>query len=273
VLINSYAKINLFLDVLRKREDGYHEISTLFTTVDLCDQLRFVLTKKPHIQFLSNIDELSSESNLVYVITKRIFEDFRITCGVSIYLNKCIPIAAGLGGGSSNAAVTIMCLNKLLALNMSDKYMHSVAAEYGSDINFFLIGGFALGKSRGEVIEPLSDVIYEDLLLVNPGLRIKSSEAYRLIDLEERNHTMNLWFNKLEHGIRKKYQEIDKTIVSLKEFGAGHAIMSGSGATCIGLFPDKISQQKALRFFRKQNMWSRVVRIIGRNEYQQCIRS
>lgn len=272
MLINSYAKINLYLDVLGKRADGYHNISTLFATVDLCDHIRFVLTKKPRIQFLSNIEELSSDSNLVYVIAKRIFEDFKITLGLTIYLEKHIPIAGGLGGGSSNAASTIICLNRLLFLGMTQSYMNNLAAEYGSDINFFLYGGCALGTSRGEIIEPVADVDLKDLVLVNPGIKVPSKEAYELLEFDD-NAKTGIWYNKLELGIRKKYKEIDETLNELKSFGAAEAMMSGSGATCIGFFTDEAAQNQALNYFKQKNIWNKKVRIIGRNEYQQCIQN
>ncbi len=271
MLINSCAKINLYLDVLKKRPDGYHEVDTLFSTVSLHDSLKFVLTKKPEIKILSNIQELASANNLVYRITKRIFEEFSVSDGIIIYLNKRIPVSAGLGGGSSNAAMTILALNKLFNLSMEKGYIQNLAAEYGSDINFFLVGGLAQGKSRGEEVIPLPDQKPLDLLLVNPNLKVSSKEAYDLIDwkVKERSE-LKLWFNRLESGIKNKYPIINGLITDLKEMGACEAIMSGSGSTCIGHFDSRAKQDAAALYFKHRNFWTKAVKTIGRSKYQEC---
>lgn len=274
MLINSYAKINLYLDIVTKRFDGYHEIETLFSTIDIHDSLKFVLTKKPGIQILSNIPELASVNNLVCKIANRIISDYRVETGLEIYLDKIIPIAAGLGGGSSNAAVTFFALKELLNIEMNDSYMNSVAAEYGSDINFFFSGGLALGHSRGEKIELLSDGNEMELLLVNPGLAISSAEAYSLVHIEKTgNHLSKLWHNSLEKGIRIKYPLMDKLLNELNDLGATESMMSGSGSTCIGLFTDKAKQSSALNYYINKKMWCKVVKTLSRRNYQECFRN
>ncbi len=274
MLINSFAKINLYLDVLSKRPDGYHEIDTMFCTVDLHDSLKYALTKKPQIKILSNIPELASDENLVYKIADRIRTDFQVESGVEIYLDKKIPIAAGLGGGSSNAAVTLIALRELFQLDYDITYMHAVAAEYGSDINFFLQGGLAKGSSRGEKITLLPDLEPMELLLVNPGLAISSGEAYSLIDLREKPQSKQaLWFNSLEKGVAAKYPVIGTLIKDLYLLGAEHTMMSGSGSTCIGCFQDGDKLQHARLHFEQKHYWCEIVRTIGRRQYQKCIRS
>jgi 4-diphosphocytidyl-2-C-methyl-D-erythritol kinase len=271
VLINSYAKINLYLDVLNKRSDGYHEIETLFSTIDLYDSLKFVLTKKPEIQILSNVPELASVNNLVNKIAQRILSDFEVNQGIKVHLIKRIPISAGLGGGSSNAAMTFIALNALLGLNMEERYMHSVASEYGSDINFFFSGGLALGKSRGELICPMPDADELDLLLVNPGIAISSGEAYQLVKVDARNSAAKkMWYNSLEKGIAVKYPMIEDTLRKLKELGADESMMSGSGSTCIGLYKNKAGQLSAAAYFDTKKMWNKCVKTLNRSRYQQC---
>lgn len=274
MLIASYAKINLYLDVLSKRIDGYHEIETVYSTINLHDSLKFVLTKKPIIQIWSNIDELANEQNLVYQIAKRIHNDFNVKTGVNISLTKRIPVAAGLGGGSSNAAMTLIALNYLLGLKMDDSYLNAVAAEYGSDINYFLVGGLALGKNRGEQISPLPETEPLELLLVKPPFGIASKEAYQFVELDKQFYAGDkMWYNKLETGIRARYPEINQIILDLKSMGAAAAIMSGSGSTCIGYFKNKKRQADAKHFFDSKAMWTKIVKTIGRREYQTCFQN
>jgi len=273
VLIDSYAKINLFLDVICKRDDGYHEIDTIFSTIDLHDTLKFVLTKKPGIKILSNIPELASETNLVYKIANRIVADFEVKAGLRVNLFKRIPVASGLGGGSSNAAMTILALKRLLKLNISNEYMSKIASEYGSDIYFFLFGGRARGKSRGEAITLLPDVKQVNLLLVNPGITISSKEAYDLIEWSSETPKYRLWYNRLESGIELKYPIISYLKADLKKNGAKKAMMSGSGATCIGKFTDDRQLREAYYMYRQKGIWCKVVQLIGRSQYKRCIQN
>lgn len=246
----------------------------MFVAVDLHDSLKFALTKKPGIKILSNIPELASEKNLVHKIAERILADFRIEAGVEINLNKEIPLSAGLGGGSSNAAMTFLALRDLLGLEMNDEYLNRTAAQYGSDINFFFHGGCARGRSRGEEIALLPDLKEMELLLVNPGIEISSREAYELSDLQTAGNIKKvLWYNRLEAGIVSRYPDIGNVIKLLKELGAMEAMMSGSGSTCIGLFPETAKLDKALRHFRERKMWCRTVKTMGRRHYQECIQS
>jgi 4-diphosphocytidyl-2-C-methyl-D-erythritol kinase len=271
VLISSYAKINLYLEVLSKRTDGFHEIETLFSTIDLFDSLKFALTKKPLIKILSNIPELASERNLVHKVTKRIFNDFGMREGIEIQLHKRIPVSAGLGGGSSNAAMTILILNRLFDLKLDEEYINSLAAEFGSDVNFFLYGGRARGISRGEKLQLLADEEPLELLVVNPGVEVSSAEAYQLVIQDEFGKSdKKVWFNRLEKGIRNKYPIIDDVINRLEEMGASEAMMSGSGATCISLFEDKPAQEKASEYFSEMNYWVKTVNTIGRSRYKEC---
>lgn len=274
MLINSYAKINLYLDVLNKRIDGYHEIETLFSTINLHDSLKFVLTKKPEIKILSNIPELASVNNLVYKIAQRILGDFKVNLGLEVFIEKRIPVAAGLGGGSSNAAVTFLALNNLLDLKMKDDYMNAVAAEFGSDINFFFYGGTALGSSRGEVITPIPDEVKLELLLVNPGVAVSSREAYQLVDSDSNGATRSkLWHNSLENGVVKRYPMIAEILQKLYELGAAEAVMSGSGATCIGLFNSNKQQKSAKTYFDSKQIWNKTVKTLTRSQYQACFQN
>jgi 4-diphosphocytidyl-2-C-methyl-D-erythritol kinase len=271
VLISSYAKINLFLRVLSKRPDGYHEIETQFSTIDLFDTLKFALTKKPPIKILSNIPELASEHNLMHKVAKRMFDSFGIRSGIEIHLHKRIPGAAGLGGGSSNAAMTILAINRMCGLNLDEECINGLAAEFGSDVNFFLYGGNALGTSRGEKLELLPDKEPMEILLVNPGIAVSSRLAYQLVQTESAvQQNRDDWYNSLEDGIRRQYPLVDETIYCLMEKGASQAVMSGSGATCLGLFKDKTEQEKAAEYFAEKNYWVKAVTTLTRSQYKEC---
>ena len=268
----SYAKINLFLEILGKREDGYNEIQTIFSLVEVYDRLNFILTKNSSVRILADTDCLKEEDNLVYKIAVFIKNKYSVRSGVKVELEKNIPISAGLGGGSSNAASTIVALNILWDLGISDKEMHEIGSIWGSDINFFLNGPTALGQGRGEQIESLPYLAFDDLLLVNPGFGISSSEAYSLVKLSETKQNFQdfltcqkpeFCFNRLEPGIREKYAEIDRIIRQLESKGVNKAILSGSGATIIGFCPDHETAEQLSQYYSKKGYWNTITKTKG----------
>jgi len=274
--INSYAKINLFLDVLGKREDGYHEIRTVFSEIGLYDTLNFTLTKKEEVRILTNKDFVKADENLIYKIAIFLKKRYNVDFGVTVELGKNIPIAAGLGGGSSNAAATIDALSTLWNLNLSDPEKHEVASQFGSDINFFLEGGCAIGEGRGELIKPLEDMEINHVFLVNPGFGIPSSEAYKAVIPSNVNNSnwqkllqtqdINFCFNKLEEGIRQLYPEIDQIINYLEKNGASKAILSGSGATIIAFCSDQETTEKFCSFYSGKGYWNFSTKTKGRTK-------
>jgi 4-diphosphocytidyl-2C-methyl-D-erythritol kinase len=262
----SYAKINLYLDVEKQREDSFHDICTVFSEVDIFDDLIFSLTKKECIKFLSNTDKIRLENNLVYQVAFFIKEKYDVRKGCKIILKKRIPISAGLGGGSSNAAATITALNKLWDLNISDSIQYEIASQFGSDISFFLKGGTAIGKGKGNELSEIADLTIENIVLVNPGFPIASSEAYSM--LTHPSFNQNKWddfisaptppkaYNKLEEKVIIKYPEVQKIIKKMKEFGAENAILSGSGATVIGFCSNNQIAQKICEYYSTKKYWN-----------------
>ncbi|HNU54673.1 MAG TPA: 4-(cytidine 5'-diphospho)-2-C-methyl-D-erythritol kinase [Candidatus Syntrophosphaera sp.] len=271
----SYAKINLFLEVLGKLPENYHEIETLLCSVSLCDTLKYVLTKRPGIEIWSNLLGMAAKSNLVFKVAQYLLDKFQPNSGVDIHLEKRIPIAAGLGGGSSNAAVTLRTLNVLWDLKLSLDDLKHIAAQFGSDIPYFLHGGTAWGTHRGEVIEQRPDIQLQ-LLLVNPGIGISSAEAYALLPANTNRDRKRLdrtdgydWlFNRLEPGIRQAYPVVDRLLNDLSNAGANAAIMSGSGSTCFGVFEDAAKMAACQRNFNRIGYWTQIVRTISRKEYE-----
>ncbi len=223
----------------------------------------------------SNLPEMVENSNLVHQVAEYLLNKFNPGLGVDIHLEKRIPIAAGLGGGSSNAAVTLRALNQLWDLRLSIPELESIAARFGSDIPYFLHGGAAFATHRGELVQPRPDLDME-LLLVNPWMGISSSEAYSLVQDFQGEPTQSLdqsdgygWlFNRLESGVRQAYPVVDRILNDLCETGATAAIMSGSGSTCFGIFKDAAELQACKKRFDQIGYWTQIVRTISRKEYQ-----
>jgi len=270
--LRANAKINSYLDVLARREDGYHEIRTVFHEIDLCDTLRFTLTDNNDIQIFANVKTLQNQDNLICRISRYIQESYNVQAGVSVELEKAIPVAAGLGGGSSNAAATICALNDLWELDLSKEEMHDIAARFGSDINFFLLGGCAAGYGRGERLEPLPDRLIEHIVLVNPGFGVSSGEAYGAV--EHRGATANwaahlgsadahLAYNALQAGVCSRYPVIAGLMEDLRVGGA-QPLLSGSGPTVIGFCQDDTTAATLAEEFRRRGLWSVVTRAVPR---------
>ncbi|MBI9030793.1 4-(cytidine 5'-diphospho)-2-C-methyl-D-erythritol kinase [bacterium] len=267
----SYAKINLILNVESLLDSGYNKIRTLFSEIDLSDNLKYSLTKSKEIEVWSNIAELCGQRNLIYTVATYLKDIYSVDRGVKIELEKHIPLAAGLGGGSSNAANAIKALNTLWSLNMTKDEMHTIAAKFGSDLNFFLEGGTALGSNRGEIIERIEPINLDKILLVKPALGISSAEAYKLINIRETNSNfdkfietkdLELLFNDLQTGIIKKYPEISNILEQLQANGAEVAQMSGSGSTCFGIYTSAELLKQSYDYFKTKGYWTKITKTI-----------
>ncbi|MCD4828697.1 MAG: 4-(cytidine 5'-diphospho)-2-C-methyl-D-erythritol kinase [Candidatus Cloacimonetes bacterium] len=273
------AKINSYLEVLARREDGYHEIRTVFHEIDLCDTIRFTLTENKRIKFFTNVKSLQNRENLVCRISRFIQKTFSVQAGAAIDLHKSIPVAAGLGGGSSDAATTIRALSELWSLHLSDEQMHDIAAEFGSDINFFLVGGRAAGFGRGERIEPLADSGIENIVLANPGFGVSSAEAYSAVERYDGSDAwdkylasgdVRLAHNALQAGVCRRFPAIQALLNDIAEAGA-RPLLSGSGPTVIGFCPDAETATALCGRFARRGMWSIVTRARGRGETSEVM--
>jgi len=270
MLTASYAKINLFLEVTGRLPNGYHKVNTVLCSIDLCDYISYDLCTRGDISFNCNIRELATQDNLVCKIAHFLKEEYRVSSGINIYLDKRIPVAAGLGGGSSNAANCIVALNELWNLKLGHDEVHAIAARFGSDINFFLVGGCALGENRGEQISPMPYIDIPYMLLVNPNIAIASAKAYQLI--ASLNYTPKSFnsdavfqscFNRLEPGIRTAYPEIGELIIGLQSFTPQVAMMSGSGSTCFAIFDDDTKLDACRSHFESAGMRTYKTRTIA----------
>jgi len=228
------------------------------------------LTEKPDIRILSNKDFLCNKKNLIYQIAFFLQQKYNVKKGVEVVLEKKIPVSAGLGGGSSNAAQTILALRKLWELKLSEAELKNTASKFGSDVTFFLTGGCAIGQGRGERITPLDDWEINNILLVNPGFAISSRDAYGIVKITKRENSdfeqflrtkdKTLCFNSLEKCICRKYPEIQKIITHLKNKGADNAVLSGSGATVVGFFRDYKTAKINSDYYTQKKYWNTITK-------------
>ncbi|MEZ0479598.1 4-(cytidine 5'-diphospho)-2-C-methyl-D-erythritol kinase [Planococcus sp. SSTMD024] len=250
--IKAPAKINLTLDVLYKRPDNYHEIEMIMTTVDLADRIGLQGTAKGiHIQSADRFVPNDSR-NLAYQAAQLIKDTFNIKTGVIISLDKQIPVAAGLAGGSSDAAATLKGLNQLWQLNLSLDELAELGAKIGSDVSFCVYGGTALATGRGEVIEELPAPPHCWVILAKPSLGVSTADVYGAFDPDKAAHPDtqamiaalregdyesmcdNLG-NALESVTMNLHPEVGQIKEHMIKFGADAVLMSGSGPTVFGL--------------------------------------
>ncbi|MBI5633020.1 MAG: 4-(cytidine 5'-diphospho)-2-C-methyl-D-erythritol kinase [Nitrospirae bacterium] len=260
-VLEAPAKINWFLSVLNKREDGYHNIVSLMQSVSLFDTLLF--DESERIEVISDIADLPVEKNLVFRAALLMQARAGDGAGVRITLRKNIPLAAGLGGGSSDAASTLIGLNRLWGLNLSAEELRYMGAQLGSDVPFFIDDTFAVAEGRGEIIASIEHASEIPLLLVNPGIPISAAWAYealhvgltkkavdiklfcQCLDRKDFGALRSLQINDLEPPVFKAYSEIRRIKGLLLELGAGISAMSGSGSTVFGAFRTAEEAQNA----------------------------
>ncbi|MCP3764495.1 4-(cytidine 5'-diphospho)-2-C-methyl-D-erythritol kinase [Domibacillus sp. A3M-37] len=253
LMIKAPAKINLTLDVLHKRPDGYHEVEMIMTTVDLADRLELESLNKNEIRIISHNRFVPDDSrNLAYQAAKLLKDRYGIKTGVSIQIDKVIPVAAGLAGGSSDAAAALKGLNQLWNLGLSLDELAELGAEIGSDVSFCVYGGTALATGRGEKIEHLPTPPNCWVVLAKPTIGVSTGEVYKNLKLDrmKRPDTNAMIEAIKENDYNKMCQNMGNVLESvtlyahpevalIKEqmirFGADAVLMSGSGPTVFGL--------------------------------------
>jgi len=258
IKVISPAKINLFLNVLKKRDNGYHEIETVLQAIDLCDELSLIETTNQGVEVVSLEGKApSGKANLAYQAANVILESCKVKKGVRIEIRKRIPVAAGLGGGSSNAAATLMGLNELWKLNLSRAHLMKLAASLGADVPFFISGGRAVGTGRGDKITSLADWQHFWLILLVPKFSILTRNAYQSLNLinersrlrtvlsclEEGNLEKAL-YNRFEEVTTKEYPVIGIMKDKLRSLGAEGVLMSGSGPVVFGIVRQRAQAEK-----------------------------
>jgi 4-diphosphocytidyl-2-C-methyl-D-erythritol kinase len=267
IILKAPAKLNLYLDVLRKRRDDYHDIETLFERISLCDEITLKERKSGIKVRCSNRSIPSGSKNLAYKAAKLLQRHFSIQKGVDIYIKKKIPVASGLGGGSSDAATVLLGLVDLWGINISRKKLFDIGKTLGADVGFFLLQRpFAIGTGKGDKLASVKNGKILWHVLVNPGLKSSTKSAYSRVNcsltcrgggakimanaIEKANYgaASDLAHNSFEQIIVDANKKLTKLKERLLVLGAEKVYLSGSGPT---FFTIHRTQKKAFSFFRK----------------------
>jgi 4-diphosphocytidyl-2-C-methyl-D-erythritol kinase len=298
VRIPSFAKINLRLDILGKRADGYHELRTIFQTVSLHDELRLRASKSNEISLnIHGNEELAREpvkKNLAYRAVEALRSELKIRRGVELELHKTIPSGGGLGGGSSNAAAALFGYLQLIGRKLPMAVLLELAASLGADVPIFLFGGRALGAGRGDEIYPLPDIAKVALLIVAPrDIRVPTPDAFRWLNAPLRNAATltklaadhKLWefcalswsaqgnglSNDFEKPVFKRHNRLDRIKRVLLQKGAAEASLAGSGSAVFGVFPSPTMARRAAVGFPHDLTF--VCETISRDRYLRAVKS
>jgi 4-diphosphocytidyl-2-C-methyl-D-erythritol kinase len=273
VRIPAFAKINLRLDIVGKRADGYHELRTIFQSVSLHDDLRLRASKQPgislSIQGNAVLSQEPIQKNLVYRAVDALRRELKIRTGVEIELRKTIPAGRGMGGGSSDAAAALLGYLCLTGRKLPLPRLLEIASSLGADVPFFLFGGRALGISRGDEIYPLPDIPKLSVLIVSPrGIHVPTPDAYkwlkaRPLTLTKRAADPKLWkfcalcwstqgnglSNDFERPVFGRHPRLDQIKRALLQRGAAEASLAGSGSAVFGVFPSPTMARRAAVWF------------------------
>ena len=273
MLLRAFAKINLGLDILRKREDGYHEVRMIMQTIQMYDVLEMKKVKKPGISLSVNYPYIpSDERNLVYKAAKLLMDEFQVKEGVDIRLEKFIPVAAGMAGGSSDAAAAMVGMNHLFKLGLSEKDLMDRAVNIGADVPYCIMRGTALAEGIGEKLTRIAQVPDCYVLIGKPGIGVSTKTAYESLQLDKiqshpdidgmirdiENGNLLAMTDKMgnvfESGIIGKYPVIGEIKDLMEANGALKAMMSGSGPTVFGIFDDREKMEAAAAVLRQSNL-------------------
>jgi 4-diphosphocytidyl-2-C-methyl-D-erythritol kinase len=294
IRIPAYAKVNLRLEVLGKRADGYHELRTIFQTVSLHDTLEFRSSRRPGISLQIQGNEILAkeeiEKNLVYRAVDALRRESRARPGVEIILQKKIPAGRGLGGGSSDAAAALLGYLQFTRQKIETPRLLDIAASLGADVPFFLFGGTALGISKGEEIYPLPDAPRRTLLIVSPkDIHVPTPDAYRWLHAPElasltksaANHKLFrfcalCWSaqegslsNDFEAAVFRRHPRLGKIKRDLLHGGASEALLAGSGSAVFGVFPSPAKARRAAVGFPHDQTF--VCESLSRNKYARFL--
>ena len=264
IKLKALAKINLGLDVVRRREDGYHEVRMVMQTIHLYDQLLIQKSETPGIQIHSNLSFLPvNENNLVYKAGKLLMDEFDIHTGVSVELNKRIPVAAGMAGGSTDAAAMLYGMNQLFGLKLKRKDLMDRGVQIGADVPYCIMRGTALAEGIGEKLSSLPPMVKCPVLIAKPAVSVSTKFVYQNLKLNEqtphpdidalitdiRNSDLDNicadMGNVLETVTIPNYPVIAQIKEQMLKSGAKASMMSGSGPTVFGLFGDEETARRA----------------------------
>lgn len=275
--LKAYAKINLALDVVGKREDGYHEVRMIMQTVKLYDKLTFRLLEEDAIRLKTNVGFLPcDENNLIYKAVRCLKEQYHVKQGMEIDLYKCIPVAAGMAGGSTDCAAALIGASKLFGLHLDKQTLMKIGVRLGADVPYCIMRGTALSEGIGEILTPLPSIPDCKILIAKPPVGVSTKFVYEHLDeqgiethpdvdgmvqtIREGNllGITNRMGNVLENVTIPEYPVIDQIKKCMIEQGALNAMMSGSGPTVFGIYEDREKAEKTKRIIQDRNLADQV---------------
>lgn len=273
IQLKAMGKINLGLDVVRRRPDGYHEVKMVMQTVNLFDKVRITVEKTPGIRVTSNLSFLPvNENNIVYKAAAMLMEQFQIDKGIAIDLEKHIPVAAGMAGGSTDGAAVLYGMNRLLDLKLTRNELMELGVKLGADVPYCLLRGTALSEGIGEVLTPLPGMPDCHILIARPPVSVSTKFVYENLHLENirqhpdidgivtaiRSGDLYGMCHRLENVLETvtviHHPEIEDIKTFMKERGAVNALMSGSGPTVFGIYDDEDKAKDACEAIKTSNM-------------------
>lgn len=285
LLARAFAKINFGLEVLGKRDDGYHELRTILQTVDLYDELSFCRENEGISLTTNDPDVGTGPENLVVRAASLLAGSESSGRGVSIHLDKNVPAGMGLGGGSADAALTLLALDRLWDLHTPAQDLHRLAASLGMDVPFFLYGGTALAIGRGDEVYPLAVELDWPIVLILPDFSISTASAYASLRLTKRRSGFTLqhflWrspsvrdrlgelVNHLEGATGSHTGHIQEYKQVLLDRGALAAMMSGSGSAVFGVFQDEESARSTADALRREGLQAVLTHTLTRQAYRK----
>lgn len=275
--LKAYAKINLGLDVVRKREDGYHEVRMIMQTVKLFDKLTFHLLEEDVIRIKTNLGFLPvDESNLVYKAVKLLKDTCHVSKGMEIDLFKCIPVAAGMAGGSTDCAAALVGASRLFGLHLSRQELMELGVKLGADVPYCVLRGTALSEGIGEVLTPLPAIPDCYILIAKPAISVSTKFVYEHLDANGLTKHPDIdgmvaaikegslkgitdrMENVLESVTIPEYPVIEDIKNCMKENGAQNALMSGSGPTVFGIYESEAGAENTRTLIREKELASQV---------------
>ena len=271
--LRALAKINLGLDVTGKREDGYHEVRMVMQTIQMYDQLEIKESKEPGIRLTTNLPFLPcNDGNLVYKAAKILMDEFDIRQGVDMNLTKFIPVAAGMAGGSSDAAAALVGINRMFQLGLTKRQLMERGVQIGADVPYCVMRGTALAEGIGEKLTRITQVPDCFVLIGKPGINVSTKAAYESLQLDKISSHPDIdgmigdiecgdllamtqkMGNVFEPGIIEKYPVIGEIKALMESHGALKAMMSGSGPTVFGIFDNREKMEAAAEVLRESRL-------------------
>ena len=269
--LKAYGKINLGLDVLRRREDGYHEVRMIMQTVGLYDRIDLIYRDEPGIKVETNLYYLpNNENNLVFQAAKILMEEFGVKQGIHIKLKKFIPVAAGMAGGSSDAAAVLFGVNRMFGLGLSQRQLMERGVRIGADVPYCIMRGTALSEGIGEVLTPLPPMPQCQVLIAKPGISVSTKFVYENLHANELKPGQHPDIDAMTEAIRQgdiykvagclgnvletvtipAHPVVGQIKEAMLERGAAGSLMSGSGPTVFGLFTNPRAAADAYEYLR-----------------------